>query len=118
MSNRVLVIEDEPELLEIIVEILLNHHIKAVKAKNGLEAIQILAVDTDFSLILTDWHMPVMDGEKFLQEYSRLIRKKIPILIVSSCATAQKRGHPFLPKPFSSIELLRKIEKLGGFGAG
>ena len=59
--RRILVVEDEPDLREIIVSILSDNHSHVVGASNGQEGLDQLASDS-FSLVLSDIKMPLVDG--------------------------------------------------------
>ncbi len=111
MKARVLVIEDEVELREIVSEILKLEGITPVEAKNGLEALQILKNDSNFDLILTDWNMPVMNGELFLTELNQILTKKIPVIVLSASNPPQVSEYTYLEKPFL-VEVLLNAVKL------
>ncbi len=65
---RILVVEDEPEIRE-LVTFFIQSEFKAeiVEAENGLEAKKILEKDTRFDIIISDYTMPEMSGGALLQ---------------------------------------------------
>jgi len=63
----VMVIDDDWEMLATMRTILEGHGVKVAEAKNGLEALQVIAEKRP-ALIFVDIMMPVMDGMEFLEE--------------------------------------------------
>lgn len=66
MSVRVLVVDDEPMLVRVIVRLLEMHGVHAEGALNGGEALKKLEASR-FDLVLCDVRMPVMDGPSLLR---------------------------------------------------
>lgn len=82
---RVLLVDDSPLSLKYITRILSNLGIEQiVTCSNGAEACE--AIENDyFDLVITDYNMPVMDGERlthYIREQSP--QKTIPILMITS----------------------------------
>lgn len=84
--KKVLILEDEPDLRELLVEMFSSTY-DVVTANNGLEGID--AVErARFDAILLDLMMPVMDGVTFAEEiHRRGIRT--PIVVVSAMPTIE-----------------------------
>ncbi len=81
-GNRILVAEDNLINQKVISKLLEDSGIEIVMANNGQEALDILASDPNFNMILMDANMPVMDGF----EATREIRQNIlyePIVVVA-----------------------------------
>ena len=56
-----------------------------VSAKNGREALDKLATESDFDLILLDINMPIMNGIQFLEDERRLKEHAhIPVIVIST----------------------------------
>ncbi len=122
MSKEVktlLLVDDEPDLLESLSIRLKASGYKVVTAADGLEALKkARALGPD--LILLDLMLPKMDGYKV----SRLLKfdgrySRIPILILSARGQDMDKelassagADDYLVKPFSSEELLTRIKKL------
>lgn len=120
LNKKVLVIDDEPDTLELIQLILEDGGFEAVLASSGFEALDILeTVKPD--LVLLDIMMPDMDG----WEVFRKIKEKdsnMPVAILT--AKAQNidkllglhvlKADDYITKPFSKDELLNKIRVLIG----
>lgn len=119
----ILIAEDNPINQFVAIKILKNWNISVDVAENGLEAFEKLK-NKDYSLILMDTHMPVMNGI----EATRKIRKELPapkkdIPIISFSASvidyekneALEAGvNDFIDKPFDPKALHDKIYKLIG----
>jgi len=88
-----------------------------IQANNGQTALQRFERDPCDGIV-TDWHMPVMDGLTFVKE----IRKRnqhVPILMfTASCkrdeviAAIEAGANDYLVKPFAPGDLQRKLRKL------
>lgn len=115
--SRLLLVDDEAELTEILATLLEMQGYSVVTARNGAEALAILEKD-NFDLILTDTNMPQMSGDQFVREY-RKQNLDTPIILVMSGDTnyheymAYEEGvHRILSKPFSVDDLRKTIDEL------
>lgn len=119
---RILVVDDEPDLQELIRQKFRNK-IKANEyefhfAENGAEALEKISNDNSIDLILTDINMPVMDGLTLLSKINELNNKILKSIIVSAYGdmenirTAMNRGaYDFITKPIDLKDLEITIEK-------
>ncbi|MEA3285982.1 MAG: response regulator [Candidatus Marinimicrobia bacterium] len=90
-----------------------------IEAENGREALEKL-LDVDVDLIVTDWNMPEMNGEKMVVELRGNPKyKDIPILMVTTrgmkedVITAVKIGvNGYMVKPFTPEILKKKINDI------
>lgn len=119
-TKKVLVVDDEPDTLELVKLVLESGGFEAVLANNGKEALdQIATLRPD--LVLLDIMMPDMDG----WDVFRKIKEKdpgIPIAILT--AKAQNidkllglhvlKADDYITKPFGKNELIGKVKKLTG----
>ncbi|MFZ3384106.1 MAG: response regulator [Candidatus Methanoperedens sp.] len=117
-TKKVLVVDDEPDTLELVKLVLESGGFEAVLANNGKEALaQIATVKLD--LVLLDIMMPDMDG----WDVFRKMKEKdpgIPIAILT--AKAQNidkllglhvlKADDYITKPFGKNELIGKVKKL------
>ena len=127
MKKKVLVIEDNIDMLDNISEILELADYEVCKAKHGKEGIQ-MAKATNPDLILCDIMMPELDGYgvlKILSESETL--RNIPFVFMSAKAekgdfrVGMRLGaDDYLTKPFEDIQLLETIETRlkKGYGSG
>ena len=117
MGLKVLVVDDEEDILEVIQDRLEAYGFTVATAGNGLEALKRLSTER-FDGIFLDVKMPEMGGIEALEQ----IRKgdtKIPIIIVTSSSTREaaieamaKGANEYILKPFEWEELKAKIEKV------
>lgn len=117
--KRVLVVEDEPDIRELIVMTLRNRSFDAVGAECGEEA-WIQAAKQVPELLVLDVLLPDMDGLSLCEMFRRIPNtSKVPILMPTACATTQVRGiaetagaDDFMSKPFSPRELAQRVQRL------
>ncbi|MEA2530163.1 MAG: hypothetical protein QOG89_1807 [Thermomicrobiales bacterium] len=112
--SKILVVDDEPLLLRIIVEALTDEGYEVVAARDGREAVE-LAVREKPDLVVMDVMMPRLDG----REAARLLQEQpdppaVPMVLMSAGVSAARieRGITFLPKPFDLDRLLTLIARL------
>jgi two-component system sensor histidine kinase/response regulator len=82
-NKRILVVDDNPTNLLILKCQLEQWKLQPTLAPTGVEALNILATDQQFDLILTDMQMPLMDGLTLAQEVKKRY-SLIPIILLSS----------------------------------
>ena len=117
MGLKVLLVDDEPDIIEVIQDRLEAYGFTVVTAGTGLEALKKLSVEK-FDGVFLDVKMPEMGGIEALEE----IRKrdnKTPIIIITSSSTREaaieaiaKGANEYILKPFEWTELKGKIEKV------
>ena len=117
--SKILVADDEPLLLRIIVEALTDEGYEVVAARDGREAVELAAREQP-DLVLMDVMMPRLDG----REAARLLRERpdpaaIPLVLMSAGVSAARVDHgiTFLPKPFDLDRLLSLIARLLAHGS-
>lgn len=117
MGLKVLLVDDEPDILEVIQDRLEAYGFNVVTAANGREALAKLAAEK-FDGVFMDVKMPEMDGIEALEEI-RKTDAHIPIIIVTSSSTREaaiatlaKGANEYILKPFEWAELKEKIEKV------
>lgn len=97
---------------------------KAVVAKDGLEALEILQNSPQLpDVILTDVEMPRMDGYELLASLKKQeLLRGIPVIMITSRASEKHRRKAFdlgvseyLTKPFEDSVLVNKIKLLAKF---
>ncbi len=119
MTRKVLLAEDNPDMVDMLQMTLEHWGYDSIVAKNGKEAVDMAASQLP-DLVLLDIMMPNMDG----LEAARLIRQNpkthsIPILAVTAKVFPKDREECFqsgcndyISKPFTLEELASRIEKL------
>lgn len=114
MNYKILIVDDNPEIREVVNVLLSNEGYLIEEACNGLEAID-KANDKD--LIILDIMMPNMDGYEVCQKIRET--SNAPILFLTAKSMEQDKtqgflcgGDDYLPKPFSYGELLGRVKAL------
>lgn len=114
--TKVLVVDDDPVILEVIGEILRTNGYDVVAAPNGQAGINEL--DNDYyDLVLTDLMMPEIDGMEVLNNVVTKSPKTMCIVLtgygtINSSVEAIKRGaFDYITKPITPNELVVVIEK-------
>ncbi len=117
MDIRVLLVEDEENLLEAIRMNLELEGYEVVTAVNGIEAVKKFK-DQRFNLVVLDIMLPEMDGLQVCEQI-RLENSSTPILFLTAKDSAQDRiaglkkgADDYLTKPFNLEELLLRVKVL------
>ncbi|MBZ0165735.1 MAG: response regulator, partial [Candidatus Omnitrophica bacterium] len=114
-TKRILVVDDEADLVDMVKRKLERNGFQVEIAYNGREAIEKVG-DQAFDLILTDVVMPVMDGFTFYKNLKDNPQTAtIPVIILTARTNMEGSfralgADDFLTKPFDGQELLLKIE--------
>ena len=114
---KVLVIDDEPGVRDLISEALSLSEITAVQAADGLEALSFLRRER-FDLLILDINMPKLDGLALLEKL-RTEGMSIPVLMLSARADKSDINQglrigadDYLTKPFSIEELVLRVKAI------
>jgi two-component system OmpR family response regulator len=119
MSDRpkVLVIDDEPGVRDLITEALSISEITAIQAADGLEALSYLRREK-FDLLILDINMPKLDGLALLEKL-RNEGASVPVLMLSARAdktdinqSLRIGADDYLTKPFSIEELVLRVKAI------
>lgn len=110
----VLVVDDEKEIRDAIEIYLKNEGITVLKAKDGMEALEILK-EHQVHLIILDVMMPKLDG--ISATYKIREQKNIPIIILSAKSEdtdkilgLQVGADDYVTKPFNPMELVARVK--------
>jgi len=114
--SKIMVVDDEPDVVNLIEDVLKADGIECVSAYDGLGALDLAAEESP-DLILLDIMMPMMSGyEVAAQLKANPGTKDIPVLCISSGHSADARVRSrqagavgILFKPFTPAELLAQI---------
>jgi signal transduction histidine kinase len=121
MTARILVVDDEPDLEDLILQ-KFRHQIRDgsvgfVFARDGIEALSVLEANDDIDLVVTDINMPRMDGLTLLQKLQQIEGDLCAIIVsaygdMANIRTAMNRGaFDFLIKPLDFLDLETTIGK-------
>jgi two-component system chemotaxis response regulator CheY len=120
MLKKILVVDDSALILQMYKMVLMRYQCTIVAAKNGQEALHMIAKNPDTDLVLVDINMPVMNGLEFIKKARELgAYGHIPIVIVSTEGKEEdtKRGLAlgaagYVTKPVQTSDLHALIERL------
>jgi len=117
MQLKVLVVDDEEDVIEVVQDRLEAYGFSVTTARTGLEALQRLSVER-FDGVFLDIKMPEMDGIEALEQI-RGQGLKIPVIILTASSTSDlaleamaKGADDYVLKPFEWEELKAKIERV------
>jgi DNA-binding response OmpR family regulator len=114
-TSDVLVVDDDPDMLDAITLVLEQAHVPCRSAENGRLALTEVERRRP-ALVLLDMLMPVMDGWEFARELHARYGRDVPIVVVTAAEHVKSRGDEIgaddvLPKPFDIADLLRVVER-------
>jgi DNA-binding response OmpR family regulator len=119
MSKRVLVVDDDPNIVNLIRAFLTKIGFEVLEANDGLDGLQ-KARSENPDLIILDVMLPKLDGFKF----SRLLKfdeshRNIPILMLTAKSDEKDEkiglamgADAYLTKPFKNQELIDQVKAL------
>lgn len=112
---HILVVDDEPDLRDVLRILLEANHYRVTEAANAEQALARVQSDRTIQLVLLDVMLPDLSGV----EICRRIREmtNIPVIFLTALSKDQDKaqayrsgGDDYLSKPFSRAELLLKVE--------
>jgi len=116
MSNKILLVEDDPDLREALVDTLELANVLVESAKDGESAILLLK-DNSYDLVVTDVNMPGIDGHELL-DYIKKHHLALPVILmtafgqVEKAVEAMRKGAAdYLMKPFEAQMLIDAVEQ-------
>jgi two-component system, OmpR family, phosphate regulon response regulator PhoB len=117
--TTILVVDDEPPIVDLVRFTLEDADVRVVEASDGAEAL-VVARQTIPDLVLLDVHMPGLDGFEVCRQLRRepsLARTPIVMLTAAGQEADRARGRAagadeYLTKPFSPLALLALVEAL------
>ena len=112
---KILVVDDEEMIRNVIEEYLKNEGYSYIEATNGYEAIDKVKFNSDIDLIVMDIMMPKLDGFSACKEIKKI--KDIPVIVLSARGEEYDKLLGFdvgiddyVTKPFSPKELIARIK--------
>lgn len=109
--KKILIVEDNIDIHNLIKEILENKKYKVIDSYSGTEAFMVLEKEK-IDLILLDLMLPGLNGEEIIKKV-----KEIPIIVISAKLTPESKvnallsgANDYITKPFNPQELLARIE--------
>ena len=118
---KILLVDDEPDLVSTVQYRLKFFHFDVVTAANGKEGLE-KAADDKPDLILLDTNMPIMNGHEMLEHLRNSPElKDTPVIMLTALAEPQDIAKAssysiadYITKPFDFNDLMEKIENVLG----
>ncbi len=114
---KILVVEDDPALLSLLIRVFEDEDWVVESANNGKDGLYMAQMHS-FDVIVLDWMLPQMDGIEVLKRL-RDEKNNTPILMLTAKSDVnfrveglKKGADDYLPKPFSVEELIERIKAL------
>lgn len=115
----VLVVEDDPDVLEAVCDVLEVGGFRVARAWNGAEAMERVAEERP-AVILLDLRAPVTDGEELARRLRKGGQGDIPIVILSADGNPRQAAllgaQGYLAKPFDLQALLTQVRSMTSRG--
>lgn len=110
----ILIVDDDPDLLELVGEVLASRGHRVVLARNGMEALERIEREVP-GLVLLDMRMPVMDGWTFARHLRERHGRSIPVVVMTAAEDSKLRADEIgadsdLGKPFDLQQLHDIVE--------
>ena len=113
-QTRVLVVDDEKELLQLVATYLLNESYEVLKASDGYEALHLLETES-IDLVILDIMMEGTDGFELCKRIRAT--SSIPVVMLTAKSSEEDRirglklgADDYVVKPFSPRELMARVE--------
>lgn len=114
--EKILLIEDEPEVAEVAADMLADEGYRVILAKDGFEALRIYQqLGNKIGLVILDFFLPVMDGDAVFDEL-RAANPSVDVVLSSGFGEHSKLGamlaqglRGFIPKPYTRQKLLEQV---------
>jgi two-component system NtrC family sensor kinase len=123
VARRVLVVDDEPEIVDLVRAMLEGAGYEVASAESGAVALEMLG-EVGFDAIVSDLRMPDMDGAALWREVKTLrpaLSQRMLFVTGDTLSPGARRfladaGCPSLDKPFAKADLLARVKALLGDG--
>jgi two-component system NtrC family response regulator len=114
--HSILVVDDEPNYLIVLSELLRDEGYEVFTADSGISGLKI-ARETDLDMVISDMKMPGMDGIELLAKLKEF-NQHLPVILITAYAEVEKAveamhlgAFTYLAKPFSNEQLLASVSK-------
>jgi DNA-binding response OmpR family regulator len=119
-KRRVLAVDDDVELLQLVVTLLKRVNIETIGAENAVQAAQILRQPPLPDLLILDLMLPDISGLDFLKQMrARPVFDNLPVLVLSAMAEPQEiraaldaGADRYLTKPYLATNLLSVVQEM------
>lgn len=119
MKAKIFIVEDEPSIVQLVKYNLEKENFKVLVSNNGEEGLQEIK-KTEPDLILLDWMLPDLSGIDICKALRKDTKfKNIPIIMLTARSQEEDKvlglnvgADDYLPKPFSNLELIARVNAL------
>jgi PAS domain S-box-containing protein len=115
--NKLLIVDDEEDNLDLLQRIFHRSHL-ILRAKNGFEALAILAKEPDIAVIVSDQRMPMMSGTEFLSQVAERYPDTLRIILTAHTdvhdlveAINQSKVFKYITKPYKIEDLEEVVQQ-------
>lgn len=115
---KIMIVDDDREIVELLNIYLQNEGYDVVKAYNGQQALNYLKNDQGIQLVILDVMMPQVDGMEVLK-ILRAENDSIPVIIVSAKSSDNDKiqglisgADDYVTKPFNPLEVIARVKSL------
>jgi two-component system OmpR family response regulator len=111
-TARILVVEDQHTVRQIVVRCLRAAGYEVLEAGNGEEALAVLESDLQIDMVVTDVRMPEMGGLRLAERLTLTGRSPLLLFISGYGPDPSTIPGPLLEKPFGPDELVSEVRRL------
>jgi len=119
VKTRILIVDDDPDILDVLEISLSEENYEILKAMDGEEAIRIIKCKP-LDLVLLDYAMPKMNGRQVCKEVKKdILLRHLPIIMVTGKGEVSDKvggidagADDYIVKPFEPKELLARIRMI------
>jgi PAS domain S-box-containing protein len=117
LKHKLLIVDDEEDNLDLLQRIFYrSYHI--LRAKNGFEALAILATEPNVAVIVSDQRMPMMSGTEFLSQVAESYPDTLRIILTAHTdvrdlveAINQSQVFKYITKPYKVEDLVTVVQQ-------
>lgn len=111
-GQRILLVEDDPQIRDVVKMALVSSGYEVYFAENGDDALQRVESELQFDLLISDLMMPgTLSGEQLIESV-RILKPTLPVLLMTGYAAHVPDQYPILIKPFKLKDLLATVAQL------
>lgn len=119
MPTKILIVDDDPDIRDVLKLTLSEENYEVLEAKDGEEALKIIAAKP-LDLILLDYKMPKMDGRQVCRIIKKdLLLRHLPVIMVTGKGEINDKidgidagADDYIVKPFEPKEMLARIRMI------
>ena len=117
MGGRILIVDDEPDILELLEMIIVERTPHQVVTTNNPLEVPPLLKGEPFDLLITDLRMPGLDGMDLIRE-TKKINPDIPVIVITAYGSSQSAeesitegAYDYITKPFRKDQIIITINR-------